>query len=310
MPKSWFQPRQIVPRNASDYEKKLAKIFIRIEKIALKGKVNFLDYYKLVDEMVDKGEYNSFEQSIYYYYGIECVEYADVESLKEKSYKEILFQTESPFLIKLKKLLDKNAVYQLSYDVYSNDMNINISLSPPLSPTYSSTGLTSSFSLSKVGEEIYLQVENQNLRYINIERSIWSTQSDIYQPSFTEPFQEFFIGTYSNIKLDVTTSVLRDYKITAEIRGTQSYVVVNHQLRITQQSLLGRIVEQEIFTPDANYYLENSEFAKIMGSKKTYLEAFKLNAISPEIFAYDDLSKTEDQNLLKRYEMAINFLKS
>lgn len=316
MPKNWFQPRQIVPRNASEYEKKLGKIFIRVEKIALKGKGNFLDYYKLVDEMVDKGDYNSLEQSLYYYYGIDCAEYSDVESLKKKSWQEILFQTESPFLIKLKKLLDKNNVYQLSYDIYSNDMNTNISLSSPLSITYSSTGLTSSFSLSKVGEVLYMNVENQNLRYINIERSIWSTQSGIYQPTFTEPFQEFFIGTYSNqfpgpsIKLDVTTSVLRDYKITAEIRSTQSYAVVNHQLRITQQSLLGRIIEQEIFTPDANYYLENSEFARIMGSKKTYLEVYKGDSISPEIFAYDDLSKTEDQNLLKRYELAVNFLKS
>jgi hypothetical protein len=108
----------------------------------------------------------------------------------------------------------------------------------------------------------------------------------------------------------VTTSVLRDYKITAEIRSTQSYAVVNHQLRITQQSLLGRVIEQEIYTPDANYYLENSEFARITGSKKTYLEVYKDDSISPEIFAYDDLSKTEDQNLLKRYELAINFLKS
>ncbi len=310
MPKNWFQPRQIVPRNASEYEKKLAKIFLRIEKISLKGKINFLEYYKLVDELVDKGDYNSLEQSLYYYYGINSIEYRDVESLKKGSWEEILFQTESPFLIKLKKLLDKNSVYQLSYDIYSNDMNINVSLSPPLSVTYSSTGLTSSFSLSKVGEVLYMNVENQNLRYINIERSIWSTQSGIYQPTFTEPFQEFFIGTYSNIKLDVTTSVLRDYKITAEIRSTQSYAVVNHQLRITQQSLLGRIIEQEIFTPDANYYLENSEFAKIMRSKKTYLEVYKGDSISPEIFAYDDLSKTEDQNLLKRYELAVNFLKS
>lgn len=310
MPKNWFQPRQIVPRNASEYEKKLAKIFLRIEKIALKGKINFLEYYKLVDELVDKGDYNSLEQSLYYYYGINSIEYRDVESLKKGSWEEILFQTESPFLIKLKKLLDKNSVYQLSYDIYSNDMNINVSLSPPLSVTYSSTGLTSSFSLSKVGEVLYMNVENQNLRYINIERSIWSTQSGIYQPTFTEPFQEFFIGTYSNIKLDVTTSVLRDYKITAEIRSTQSYALVNHQLRITQQSLLGRIIENEIFTPDANYYLENSEFARIMGSKKTYLEVYKGDSISPEIFAYDDLSKTEDQNLLKRYELAVNFLKS
>ena len=43
MPKNWFQPRQIVPRNASEYEKKLAKIFLRVEKIALKGKSNFLN---------------------------------------------------------------------------------------------------------------------------------------------------------------------------------------------------------------------------------------------------------------------------
>lgn len=198
MPKNWFQPRQIVPRNASEYEKKLAKIFLRVEKIALKGKSNFLEYYKLVDELVDKGDYNSLEQSLYYYYGINSIEYKDVESLKKESWKEILFQTESPFLIKLKKLLDKNNVYQLSYEIYLNSDN----------------------------------------------------------------------------------------------------------------SVLGRIIEKEIFTPDANYYLENSEFARIMGSKKTYLEVYKGDSISPEIFAYDDLSKTEDQNLLKRYELAVNFLKS
>lgn len=197
MPKNWFQPRQIVPRNASAFEKKIAKIFLRIEKIALRGKGNYLDYYKLVDEMVDKGEYNSLEQSLYYYYGIDSVSYRDVQSMKELSWKEILFQTENPFLIKLKRILDKNDVYQMSYDIYSNDNN-----------------------------------------------------------------------------------------------------------------LLGKIIEREIFTPDANYYLKNSEFARIMGSKKTYLEVYKGDSINPEIFAFDDLSKTEEQNLLKRYEMSINFLKS
>jgi hypothetical protein len=197
MPKNWFQPREIVPRNASDVEKKLSKIFLRIEKLALKGKGNFLEYHKLVDEMIDKGSHQLFEQAIYHYYGIDCIDYQDVKQMKEKSWMEILFQTESPFLIKLKRLLDKNEVYQLSYDIYLNN-----------------------------------------------------------------------------------------------------------------NTLIGKIIEREVFTPDANYYLQNAEFARIMGAKKTYLEVFKVGSETPEIFAFDDLSKTEDQNLLKRYEMAINFLKS
>ena len=221
---NWFRSRKAPGASASLYEKKLAKINLRIEKLALKGKDNYIEYYKLVDELIQKGDYNAFEQCIYYYYGIEINDAPDINSIKKSTWNEISFQMTTPFLKKLKLIYDKNQVYQTSYDIYSlKDDFLQIGLSNPLSPTFSNTNYNQSFILERVGDIVYMNVVDNNLSYVSIERAEWVMTDGIYTPTNKSYLQDFFVGTHSNqknpntpIQLEIPTTVVRDYVIYTE----------------------------------------------------------------------------------------------
>ena len=414
MPINWFQTRKIVGTSASLYEKKLAKIYLRIEKLSSKGKNNYLEFFKLVDELVEKGDYSAFEQCLFYYYGLDIIDASSIDSIKKSTWDEICFQTNTPFLVKLKKIYDQKKVYQVSYDIFSSDNDkIQLVLSSPLSSTFSNTGITQSFSIFRVDDAIYMNVLNPSLYSVSLDRSVWATESGVYQPLRNEEIQQFYVGTYSGFKsptqsisLDIPSNVVREYFISTEekqnlvtsytysgsflsstysqatgtakwpiidestayyleisksptfsiieqklkigthsnmnlsISGlTASYLlenlspnytyhyrmnfyrgynrILNYRFALLRDTLLGRIKEVDILTPDAEYYQRNSEFAKIQGARKSYLEVYKRDDTSltgfsttPLILAYDNLSYTEDQNLLIRYSQACDYLNS
>jgi len=47
------------------YKRKLEKIYKQIEKITSIGSDNKLEYYKYVDEIIQKGDYSFFEQVLW-----------------------------------------------------------------------------------------------------------------------------------------------------------------------------------------------------------------------------------------------------
>jgi hypothetical protein len=224
MPIDWFQPRRILKANASLYEKKLSKIYLKFEKLALKGKSYWIEFYNLVDELVEKGDYGAMTDSVYYYYGIDLTEEPTLGGAKKKMWDEILFQTQNNFLIKLKRLYDQKFVYQISHNIFSSDNNkISLVLSNPLTTTFSSTGLTQSFTIFRDDDLIKMNVLNPSLYSVSIDRAVWVTESNIFQPTRTEEVQEFYLGTYSGFKsptqsisLDIPTSVVREYYISTE----------------------------------------------------------------------------------------------
>ena len=53
--------------------RKIDKIYSQIDKIASKGKDNFLEYYLLVDDLVKSSDYDNLLQSLYYHYDIKYI---------------------------------------------------------------------------------------------------------------------------------------------------------------------------------------------------------------------------------------------
>jgi hypothetical protein len=105
------------------YEKKLFKIKLNIDRLTLKGKDNYMEFSKYVDDLILKGDYNSLIESLSYYYAIDITTFENTGDMKRLTWKEICFQTSSSFLIKLKKIYDKKNVYQLSFDIFSTSDN-------------------------------------------------------------------------------------------------------------------------------------------------------------------------------------------
>lgn len=235
MPKNWFQPRRIISPNASLYEKKLSKIYLKVEKIALKGKINWIEFYNYIDELVEKGDYGALQDSIYFYYGIDLTEITTLDSAKKTIWNEVLFQTNNNFLIKLKRMYDQRQVYQQSYEIYSSKKdNVNINLSDPKSTTFSQTSFTSSISMVKGSSNVILNIDYPYLHKVKIYKAEWSIQDGIDEPIRENELQEFIIdspiGGVSNtgpITTDISLDLITDYWIYTEERESvlQSYNV-------------------------------------------------------------------------------------
>lgn len=223
---SWYRIRKSPGPSASLYERQLAKLNSRIEKITLKGRDNYLDYNKLIDELVQKGQWSVFEQCVYYYYGLSLQNIQSIDAIKKSSWREICFQTNTSFLVKLKKLYDDNDVYQVGQDIYSNKKDfLQLDLSNPLSTTYSVTNYSSAIDIYRSGDLIYMNIFEKNLNFVSIERADWILSDGVEIPTNKSFVQDFFVGTESHkknpnlpVKLEIPTDVIRDYLVYTEER--------------------------------------------------------------------------------------------
>jgi hypothetical protein len=296
------------------YRKKLEKIFTKIDEHASKGKDNFFEYYKYIDELIDKGDYPVFKEVLYLFYNINVNNAQDVGVVKTVTWREILIQTKSPFLNKLKKIYDDAQVYQISYDIFSTSPNAAQStISQPLSSTFSYTGATHSVYLNRVNDVFKLFVLHPDVFQVSIFRADWFTQSGVFQPNNVTTLQRISVTNSAVFQTDIPTSTSGQYLITSEQRNagvTGSYKYYNYKVDVVKDSLLGTIREIEILNPDYKYLLQNKQYASILGNRITYLEAQRKIDGTASIFNYDNPSYNEQQNLLVRYQMAVKYLNS
>ena len=83
------------------YARKLEKIFNKVGQIASKGRDNKIEYTKYIDELIEKGDFVSFQEMLLIFYQIDTIDTGDVSDIKSKTWNEICFQTKSTFLQKL-----------------------------------------------------------------------------------------------------------------------------------------------------------------------------------------------------------------
>ena len=295
---------------ASYTKRKLEKIYIQIDKLALKGKDYVYQYYELVDDIISKGNYGDFEQCLQYYYQIEITHYNNIPDVKKKTWPEILFRTNNSFSRKLKILYDSKEVYQTGLEVYSmSDTTLGLSMSSPLSSTYSIVSTTQSFTPSISNGFVYFNIDDIHLYQIEICRSIW--ESTI--PININTLQLIQSGTYSYLPEDsYQTQIPLTHGSTYLVRtkSRDPFVELNYRLDITKNTYLGTIQEYDAYGQDTKHYYQNQEFAKLTGTKKTFLEVTKSSGGTGSM-TYSvaiDYSKKEDQNLIDRYSLAIDFL--
>lgn len=293
-------------------KKKIEKIYSQIDKLATKGKEYIYEYHKLIDDLIIKGDYNYFEQTLYYKYNIEVADYSSVIDIKNKSWAPILFQTNVPMSKRIKKLFDKKGVYQMVFDIYNDSINnLNISVSSPLSSTYSTTSSSQVVSLSRTGNNIYIDTNDNNIYNIDIYYSQWEGNTPVDN---TIKLLQTISPTQSVVpySTEIPTSQGGSYLIRTHMRSQTpiAYYELNYKVQIERSYLLGSIVEIDKLSPDSKYYLQNKQFAKIIGTKITYLEVTKQGATSSIIVDNSTPNASEDANLLNRYKIAIDYLLS
>lgn len=297
-------------------KKKIEKIFNKIDKLATKGKDQIQEYYKLIDELIDKGEYSYLEQCLSKFYEIEASSFSNVVDIKTKTWNDILFLTNSSFSKKLKKLYDSKNVYQIAFDIHSDSASIvGLTVSLPLSITYSTTSSTQSVTPSKNGNYVYLNTNDESVYKLDIFRAEWDMVDGTYQPiprSLKQLQTIEVFATQSLYQTEIPISHGREYLVKSYSRKSlpNTFVRLNYKLTITKDSLIGKIVEIDTFTQKGEYFLQNKEFAKVMGNRVTYLEAIKTGATQSYIITSESLSLSEEQNLINRYKIAVEYLLS
>lgn len=101
--------------------KKVDKIYSQITRIAQKGKDYTLEYHKLVDEIVSKGDFSYLEMCLSDYFNIDPVKYKTIFDIKKRTWKSILFETDSTMISRLKKLYKEKNVYQQGIEIRSDN---------------------------------------------------------------------------------------------------------------------------------------------------------------------------------------------
>lgn len=98
---------------------KIVKIYLQIDRIAVKGTTNYLEYYRYIDDCISNGNYDNLLQCLFLYYNVDLREIEVANDLK-KYWNVILSVTLKSFDKKLNKLYTNKKVYQLGQKIYDD----------------------------------------------------------------------------------------------------------------------------------------------------------------------------------------------
>lgn len=100
-----------------------SKIISKIDKIATKGRTNKLEYSNYILELVDKKQYHILVNILDRYYQMNLLNLETVKEIIDISWERIVTYSNSEILIRTKRILDQNEVYQVGNNIYT-DSNI------------------------------------------------------------------------------------------------------------------------------------------------------------------------------------------
>lgn len=198
---------------ATDSRKKVDKIYSQIKRVAQKGKDYVLEYHRLIDEIVAKGDYAYFEMCLSDYYNIDSVKYRTVYEIKSKTWKHILFETDSTMIGKLKKLYKEKNVYQQGLEIRSEDMSyLNIQKKGP-------------YLAEEVGTKTSYNTETKRTKYTLLPESLNQIETTKVSTS-----------TFSAIDISVIDEKIYKIEVSKVIWATFSVPLYNKPVSMTQSS--------------------------------------------------------------------------
>ena len=308
-------------------KKAIDSIHSKLDKIALKGKDNYLEYSNYFKELSANGNYDNLLQCLSIYYTVDIDKpIRSINTFRKDTWKLVLFKTDSNLNKKIKKLYDSKKVYQTGFDIWSSDPNLlSIVLSNPLSTTFSTTTLSKGISFNHVNTAtqsyMNMNILNDRIYKLDIQKAIWNnnlpSQINILQ-SLIGATQSGGFLPYNSYRTEIATDHSAQFLITTYERAkydelgnkTGDYKILNYNLELSKDNYLGQIIEEGIFTDEYKYLLKNREYARITKTRKIFLEVKKVGTTHSVIIDQDDLRLSEDNNLYNRYTIAINLLLS
>ena len=216
---------------AYDPRRKSTKIFGQINKIAQKGKDYVLEYHRLIDEIVAKGDYAYLEMCLSDNYKIDTLKYRTVHDIKSKTWNLILFQTDASFIAGLKRIYKTSGVYQQGIEIRS-DKDDYTSLADAGHPFTEEKIAISEAWNSRIERTVYTQAATSSQISITKDNS-GGTQSNGIQLELLDPMVyqiDIYTATWATFSTSGTSSQTLEYiiekSLLGEIRpvGTQSSI--------------------------------------------------------------------------------------
>lgn len=293
-------------------KRKITKINSQIDKIATKGKDNFLEYCQYVDDCIFRSDYDNLLQCLYHYYNIDIDKLNTIEDIKRKKVWDLIrLNTNTSLSKKIKKLYDSKNVYQTSFDIWSQDPKyVIIGLSKPLSVTYSSASASAGIDVTRSNSTLNIDILNPKIYEIVISKTTWTGTPSI--PSNIEKYQEIRGITQSSYELEIPTTFDTQWLINTKERSP--FRELNYKFNLSANKYLGKIVEIDDYNDETKYLIKNRQFSRITKTRRNHLEVNKVISYQPLIFDEPliledyDYSISDDENIYNKYVRAINLL--
>lgn len=218
--------------------KKVTKILSQINKVAQKGKDNTFEYHKLIDQIVEKGDYSHLEVCLSDYYNLDATKYKSIGDLKKKTWKHILFETDANFITGLKKIYKTNNIYQQGYEIRSDKYDytlLNVTGGLEHYP-FKEEKVIVEERWNKVEKSTYTQIATHSQIFISKDNST-GTQSNGIQISLLDTMiyqidiAKVIWATYSIASTQSNNIIYSPYEVnrvsTIQAIGTQSYLDPN-----------------------------------------------------------------------------------
>lgn len=110
----------------TEKQRSLQKIKSKVDKIAKKGKTNKMEYFNYVNELADKGKYSLFLDMLDDYYQLSYYHLDTAKEVIDKSWVEILIFSNTERALRIKRLFDREELYQIGLDIFDNLTNTKL----------------------------------------------------------------------------------------------------------------------------------------------------------------------------------------
>jgi hypothetical protein len=248
------------------------KIYNKIDKIAKKGSDSYLEYYIYIDSLVTTGKYSFLLDTLNIKYDID-ISYMDIPEVKSKSWKQVLFKTNTSFQDSKMNLMKKKSIYQNGLYYYKEIPRTKVTV-------IDNTGS---------GADLLPIVVDGGVSSINVLKTGYNYSASA-SVSITGG-----IGTASAVP------IIRQGKIyVVNITATGS----SHN----QDIKLGTITEQDVYKTELMDKISPDLYQKLSGNKTTLLVVAKDGSTQSATFSNWNTSYNYDKNLIALYNSALDYL--
>jgi len=108
----------------SSYKKEFDKIYKKIDNVARKGVDGIFDWYRLIDELINNGQWDILQDVLFEKYAIVSQNFKSISDLKREAFEKVRFSTNSSSQSQIKKLMDQKGVYSIGIHYYDSSNNI------------------------------------------------------------------------------------------------------------------------------------------------------------------------------------------